>query len=406
MAFNLPFPPYAVQQLLNRPQLTLHTSDDTNEVGIHPPPLLMSTSDVPLMPNSTLGTSTNGLQTFTSIVKQSYSNPPLPLQKKSLRTTPTVRCTTWEKQLAHLSSKLFSMPLATAATTNTKINSSNGVGSLDSTNAMLSQKLRDLNELPTGLDLLTGMKDYSSPPSEVDLSSFTVDRNLENDLTPYSSPKDLKSTFRIPPKPSNSVNLGISLDGKTSHTSSSMKTMATMAAAALAAGLKLPPFRGTISKADPSSEAHIPPTTSSSNDYSGFMSAAAAAAATAAAAAAMSYHQQMTSTPHNTAAILNQSNTSQPHTQNLPNQHSPTIMSMIGHTIEELSQLPDFRQTSSSFMMVPPRSNSQSNVSMFGSCELMDRSDVNRPKVELVDKFLWDKFHVQGTEMVITKSGR
>ncbi|KAF5403404.1 T-box transcription factor TBX2-B [Paragonimus heterotremus] len=407
MAFNLPLPPYTVQQLLNRPQLPSHTSDDRGEVGIHPPSLLIGVSDVSLTPDNTLGTSTNGLKNYTGITKQSYSNTSLPLQKRSLRTTPTtVRCTTWEKQLAHLSSKLFSMPLATSPATNTKIISSNGIDPLDNTSAMLSHTLRALTELPAGSDLLTAMKDYSNPPPEIDSPSFAVHRTLGNDLTPYSSPTELRSTFRIHPKESNSVNLGIPLDGKTSHTSSTMKTMATMAAAALAAGIKLPPLRGTISKLEPSSETHVSPTTSSSNDYSGFMSAAAAAAATAAAAAAMSYHHQMASTPHSTAAVLNRGNTLHTHAKHHPNQHSPALMSMIGHTMEELSQLPDFRQTSSSFMMPPPRSSSQSNVSVIGGCELTDSSDMNRPKVELVDKFLWDKFHVQGTEMVITKSGR
>jgi hypothetical protein len=38
--------------------------------------------------------------------------------------------------------------------------------------------------------------------------------------------------------------------------------------------------------------------------------------------------------------------------------------------------------------------------------EIDENLEPDDPKVELVDKSLWDEFHRNGTEMVITKTGR
>ncbi|KER27191.1 hypothetical protein T265_05725 [Opisthorchis viverrini] len=386
MTFNLPLPPNTVHQLLNRSNPLLLNSPNSTGTN-HVSQLAASSGSLPSSIGRTatspsdpeqmlfygrhvMGQGIGAGSTGVNTAPKSSRFPHLPPPPASLHSI-------WDR---HVFPKLMSSNLS---------NGGNSVET-DASNEVLSRALKTLSDLAPSSELTASIKDYqadylahlnnnngrtNSSPS-ISQSRGALDGG--NPLSTYSSLLagslhkilDSKSAFKTHVRtPSRSFSHPAA-DVK-SPDQSSTTALAAMAAALAVSGLKLPAHLGAATYG-PNDNTCPPASRDSGAGLSDVISPPA------------SYR----ASPVNRSDLM---------------ATTPSLVSMISSPMDEFSRLPDFKQASSSFLMMP-------RLQLPLADQDVDSADVtidiNRPKVELVDKVLWDKFHSQGTEMVITKSGR
>ncbi|CAL8101433.1 unnamed protein product [Calicophoron daubneyi] len=357
MAFNLPFP----HLLSRRHSLAKNSATGCTEMDRAYPPSPVTLKHSMLAQDFSAQSMDLEMKRKEAEISSVYS---LPQQQKSAKLPsppsyplPNPQNSGWEKQILGLSPKLFPF----GSTLNPF---SNGI--LDST-------VRDSNA-----------SRKSENQSVKNPHCFGSKLHCEDDCSSpiRSSPQtESKPMFGTHEQNLNSFSRQMPNGGDILCNQTSAVAMAAMAAAFATTGLRFPGL-------ETSPHSYISTTREDAPNSLGSAGSSNFSTLMAAAAAAMSTH--LTPSGHcvgNRASSLS---------------GSPSLLSMIGQPMEELPQLPDFKQASSSFVL-PSKDGSQS---MGFQIESNEGVGENRPKVELVDKLLWDKFHAQGTEMVITKSGR
>ncbi|VDP91477.1 unnamed protein product [Echinostoma caproni] len=423
MAFNLPVSPHATASMLNRPHpLLLSGKSHLDSLNIAPqlgsfssPSTATTSTGLSFPPYLSCAHSDSN----SSALVSRLSSPGLLYPKANGRGyTPSVPAPVPPFVTSSSSSNLNSMPGACWDKTSPMFSASslctNGTAPYGQSNTSpsdmhVSRTLRTLTELSASQDNRhsDGSVKLTSPNGQSTSrfrSTISVPSSVSETLDPGSHGQSQfgdklldssKSAFRPHTRTPSPVSQ--SRDTKPFAASPNV-AMAAMAAALAATGLRFPPHPGLSSSALPipslpGNNGTVPTTTGGNHipEFSALMAAAVAAAASAinSPTCTLSAHRN---TPHTDSCCVPGAPTS----STISSSSTSSLVSIISQPMDELTHLSDFKQASASYMPTVPMQPE--------SPDPMDAD--NRPKVELVDKYLWDKFHAQGTEMVITKSGR
>ncbi|TPP60701.1 Optomotor blind [Fasciola gigantica] len=424
MTFNLPVSP----SILNRPHPLLVTGKTHMDPSVICSPMGSfspsgATSSLPF--SSYLSCAHSDTNTATAAAALiSRLNPPRMLYPKSngrtnSHTVPSfvssssshmssISGTAWDRIPNNLTSSL--LPTSSLTGNGTGLYSQS---TMSSSEQQMSRTLRSLTEFSTGnqegrhLDESAKFIPQTTPSNSHSRSAIGVQAVIPETMDSYNpiqmGDKPLDSSSKSAFKPHTRTPSPIIQQQRDStlYPTSSNVAIAAMAAALAATGLRFPSLPSTIGNHPLNGPSNttlggLQSLTGSTDttvkpEFSALMAAAVAAAASAIGSpnSVLSGNRQ---TPHSDHCC----SVATPITSNMSSSSTSSLVSIISQPMDDLSQLPDFKQASASFIQSIPMP-SESPDPMDGD---------NRPKVELIDKYLWDKFHVHGTEMVITKSGR
>lgn len=444
MTFNFPLSPNATASTLNRShplivsdKTHLDTSAICSSMGSFSPS--GTTSTLPFSPYMACAHSdTSATETAAGLISRLHS-PGMLYPKSNGRTyahvTPpsfvstfssasSISGTNWDK-----SSKRPGSPLLPTASLTENCTGLYSQSTNSPTEQQMPRGLRTLKEFSAGNHEgrpSEGSTNIIPQPGQLNphtRSAIGVQTVLPEAMDPHNSiplgHKSLDSSSKSAFKPHTrtpSPTTQQSIESKL-HPTSPNVAIAAMAAALAATGLRFPSLPSTpVSQLHHGSSNATFGTPNGSTDATAIATAATTkttnttvshgggipefsalmAAAVAAAASAINNTNSTLSGHRNTPHSEHSYPTGTPTTSNMSSSSTSSLVSIISQPMDDLSQLSDFKQTPASFIQSIPMQS-----------EPPDPIDGDsRPKVDLVDKYLWDKFHAHGTEMVITKSGR